>query len=77
MTQPDPLTEFESTVLAFEAEPPRTAAAKEKAIRDRFDLSSTRYYQLLNALIDRRDAWERHPRVMARLNRTRRRRYRR
>lgn len=28
------------------------AGAKEQAIRDKFDMSATRYYQILNSLID-------------------------
>ena len=30
--------------------------AKETAVREKFDMSSTRYYQVLNALIDRPEA---------------------
>ncbi len=35
-------------VLAFERQWWKYAGAKEQAIRDRFGLSATRYYQLLN-----------------------------
>ena len=39
-------------ILAFERQWWRHAGAKENAIRERFDLSATRYYQLLNKLLD-------------------------
>jgi hypothetical protein len=35
--------------------------SKEQAIRDSFGLSATRYYQLLNALLDNPAALERDP----------------
>jgi len=51
--RPDELTERERDLLDFEKQWWRRPGAKEQAIRDRFDLSPTRYYQLLNALLDR------------------------
>ena len=39
-------------ILAFERQWWKYAGAKEQAIRDLFDMSATRYYQLLNSLID-------------------------
>ena len=48
----DGLTERERQVLAFERQWWRRAGAKEQAIRDLFGISSTRYYQLLNGLLD-------------------------
>jgi hypothetical protein len=42
------------------------AGAKEQAIRLRFDLSATRYYQMLNALIDRPEALAHDPMVVKR-----------
>ncbi|WP_213454800.1 DUF3263 domain-containing protein [Rhizomonospora bruguierae] len=50
---PPPLTEREREMLAFEGRWWRRAGAKDQAIRERFDLSATRYYQLLNALLDK------------------------
>ena len=47
------LSETEREILAFERQWWKYAGAKEQAIKDLFDLSATRYYQVLNALIDR------------------------
>ena len=46
------LTEFHAALLAFEKEWWSLPGSKEAEIRQRFDISTTRYYQLLNALID-------------------------
>ena len=48
----DGLTEREQQVLAFERQWWKHAGAKEPAIRDQFGVSATRYYQMLNALLD-------------------------
>ena len=45
--------------------------AKEQAVRDKFDMSSTRYYQVLNALIDRPDSLAFDPLLVRRLRRLR------
>jgi hypothetical protein len=58
-------------ILAFEREWWKYAGAKEQAIRDRFDLSPTRYYQLLNRLIDDDDALTFDPMLVKRLRRMR------
>ncbi|MET1132331.1 MAG: DUF3263 domain-containing protein [Aeromicrobium sp.] len=47
------------------------AGAKEQAIRDKFDMTSTRYYQILNALIDSEDALAHDPLLVKRLRRLR------
>lgn len=47
------------------------AGAKEQAIRDKFDLSPTHYYQALNALIDSEDALAHDPLLVKRLRRLR------
>ncbi|MCA0332216.1 MAG: DUF3263 domain-containing protein [Actinobacteria bacterium] len=65
------LTDREREILAFERQWWKYAGAKEKAIRELFDLSSTRYYQLLNALIDRPEALEADPMLVNRLRRIR------
>ena len=44
------LTEREREILAFERQWWKYAGAKEQAIKDLFDMSATRYYQVLNAL---------------------------
>jgi hypothetical protein len=43
------LTEREQEILAFERQWWRYAGAKEQAVRELFDMSATRYYQVLNA----------------------------
>ncbi|MFC9324873.1 DUF3263 domain-containing protein [Kitasatospora sp. NPDC057015] len=58
-------------VLALEARAWRTAGAKERAIREELGLSGTRYYQLLNALLDRPEALARDPLLVNRLRRIR------
>lgn len=65
------LTEREEQILAFEAKWWKHAGAKEQAIKDAFGLSSTRYYQLLNALLDSPAALEREPVLIGRLRRLR------
>ncbi|KHD72478.1 hypothetical protein MB27_39150 [Actinoplanes utahensis] len=66
-----PLTERELEILAFEGKWWKHAGAKEQAIRDTFGLSSTRYYQLLNALLDNPAALEKDPILIGRLRRLR------
>ncbi|MFY1680145.1 MULTISPECIES: DUF3263 domain-containing protein [Micromonospora] len=67
----DELTERERSILAFEQQWWRHAGAKEQAIRDTFGLSATRYYQLLNALLDRPAALVAEPLLIGRLRRLR------
>ncbi|HEY3010652.1 MAG TPA: DUF3263 domain-containing protein [Micromonosporaceae bacterium] len=65
------LTERDRQILAFERQWWRHAGAKEQAIRDTFDLSSTRYYQILNGLLDNPAALAHDPVVVGRLRRLR------
>ncbi|MEV7984965.1 DUF3263 domain-containing protein [Micromonospora sp. NPDC085948] len=65
------LTERERAILAFEQQWWRHAGAKEQAVRDTFGLSSTRYYQLLNGLLDNPAALAADPVLIARLRRLR------
>jgi hypothetical protein len=58
-------------MLTFERQWWRRPGAKETAIRDRFDLTPTRYYQVLNALVDRPDALAADPLLIRRLRRVR------
>ena len=46
----------EREILAFEGQWWKYAGAKEQAIRELFDMSATRYYQVLNALVDKPEA---------------------
>jgi uncharacterized protein DUF3263 len=65
------LSDRELQILAFEAKWWKHAGAKEQAIRDTFALSSTRYYQLLNAVLDNPAALEHDPILVGRLRRLR------
>lgn len=65
------LSDREREILTFERQWWKYAGAKEKAIRELFDVSATRYYQLLNALIDRPEALEADPMLVNRLRRIR------
>ena len=65
------LSQRERDILAFERQWWRYAGAKEQANRDLFSMSSTRYYQVLNALIDRADALAHDPMLVKRLRRLR------
>jgi Protein of unknown function (DUF3263) len=67
----DDLSEREERILAFEAKWWKHAGSKEQAIRDTFGLSSTRYYQLLNALLDNPLAVAKDPVLVGRLRRLR------
>lgn len=70
------LSERDRAILDFERTWWREAGRKEALIRERFELSATRYYQLLGALIDRDEAYEYDPLVVRRLRRLRDRRRR-
>lgn len=65
------LSDLETQILEFERNWWRYAGAKESAIRELFDLSAPRYYQLLNDLIDREDALLASPMLVKRLRRLR------
>ena len=69
---PAPLTEQESAVLALEhrhwsAQPPVPTGLKESAIRHELGITPTRYYQLLNRLLDAERALARYPVMINRL----------
>lgn len=65
------LAEREKQILEFERQWWRHAGAKEQAIRDTFQLSATRYYQLLNGLLDDPAALAHDPMLVKRLRRLR------
>ncbi|MGH3216185.1 MAG: DUF3263 domain-containing protein [Trebonia sp.] len=69
--QDDGLSRRDKEILAFERQWWKYAGAKEQAIRDLFDMSATRYYQVLNALIDSSDALAADPMLVKRLRRLR------
>ena len=58
-------------ILEFERQWWKYAGAKETAVREQFDMSATRYYQVLNALIDRPEALASDPLLVRRLRRLR------
>jgi hypothetical protein len=65
------LSRRDHEMLTFERHWWRQAGAKETAIRDRFGVTPTRYYQVLNALVDRPDALAADPLLVRRLRRLR------
>jgi hypothetical protein len=65
------LSDLERKILDFESNWWRFAGAKESAIKELFDLTAPRYYQLLNDLIDREDALVAAPMLVKRLRRLR------
>ncbi len=67
----DVLSERDQLILEFERQWWKYAGAKEQAMREKFDMSATRYYQALNALIDRPAALAADPMLVKRLRRLR------
>jgi len=65
------LSDLEQRILEFERNWWRYAGAKESAVKELFDLTPPRYYQLLNDLIDREDALLASPMLVKRLRRLR------
>ncbi|CAB4712104.1 unannotated protein [freshwater metagenome] len=65
------LSDLEQRILEFERSWWRYAGAKESSIKELFDLTPPRYYQLLNDLIDREDALLASPMLVKRLRRLR------
>lgn len=69
-----PLTDRDRAILDFERSWWSEAGPKETAILERFELSATRYYQILGELLDAPEALEYDPLVVRRLRRMRDRR---
>jgi hypothetical protein len=67
----DGLSRREHEILAFERQWWKYAGAKERAVKERFGMSGTRYYQVLNALIDKQEALRADPMLVKRLRRVR------
>jgi hypothetical protein len=63
----DQLDRRDREILAFERQWWKYAGAKEQAIRELFDMSATRYYQVLNALLDKPEAMAADPLLIKRL----------
>ena len=71
MATDDTLTEDQAAILAFERQWWKYPGAKETAIVERFGFTATRYYQVLNALLDEPAALEADPMLVRRLRRLR------
>ncbi|HIT75099.1 MAG TPA: DUF3263 domain-containing protein [Candidatus Avipropionibacterium avicola] len=65
------LSARDAEILAFERQWWKFPGAKEQAIRDNFEMSATRYYQVLNALIDKPESLAHDPLLVKRLRRLR------
>lgn len=65
------LSERDRQILEFERQWWKYSGAKEQAIRDLFDMSATRYYQIVNGLIDTPEALAFDPMLVKRLRRMR------
>ena len=70
------LSDRDRDILDFERTWWTEARSKELGIRERFELSPTRYYQVLNELLDSPDAMAYDPLLVRRLRRLRERRRR-
>ena len=67
----EPLDPLARDLLDFEGGSWKLTIAKERAIRERFGLSPTRYYQLLNRVVDLPAALGYDPMLVRRLRRIR------
>ena len=65
------LDERSRDVIDFEREAWKLTVTKERAIRERFGFSPSRYHQLLHRIIDRPEALAYDPMVVRRLRRVR------
>ena len=65
------LTDRELAILDFERTPWEVAGSKESAIRERFGISPSRYYQIRDSLLDRAEALEYDPLLVRRLRKYR------
>lgn len=78
-TGPDPrirpddaeLTDRELGILAFERQWWKRSGTKERAIHELFDMSVSRYYQILNVLLDKPAALRADPMLIRRLRKLR------
>ncbi|GAB4075781.1 DUF3263 domain-containing protein [Nostocoides australiense] len=65
------LSDRDQQILAFERQWWKYSGSKEQAVRDLFDMSATRYYQVLNGLLDNPAALAHDPMLVKRLRRLR------
>lgn len=68
---PVSLTERDRAILDFERSWWAEGGVKEAAIRERFDLSASRYYELLGEIMDDPEAMAHDPLLVRRLRRLR------
>ena len=71
MKDMDELTQREIDILDFERSWWKHAGVKEQAIKERFEMSATRYYQLLGDLLENPSALAHDPILIKRLRRLR------
>jgi hypothetical protein len=76
MTATDALSQRDRDILSFERSWWKESGSKEHAVKGRFGVSATRYYQLLNELIDRPAAMAEDPMLVRRIRRQRQARHR-
>ena len=67
----DDLTQKERDILDFERSWWKHAGVKEQAIKERFEMSATKYYQLLNEILEKPAALAYDPILTKRLKRLR------
>ena len=71
MGRMEELSERDIEILDFERSWWKHAGVKEQAIKERFEMSATRYYQVLNELIENPAAMAHDPILIKRLKRLR------
>ncbi len=75
LTEPLGLSQRDAALLDFEETAYRAEGTKETEIRERFDLSTPAYYQILNNLLDDPHALAYKPMLVKRLRRQREKRH--
>ena len=65
------MSELERRILAFERKWPTPSSRKYQAILTEFDLTPTRYFQILNLALDKPEAARSSPQLVNRLRRIR------
>ena len=71
MQEQEELTQRDLDILDFERTWWKHAGVKEQAIKERFEMSATKYYQVLNELLELPVAMEYDPILVKRLKRLR------
>ena len=71
MEESNELSQRDLEILDFERTWWKHAGVKEQAIKERFEMSATRYYQVLNELLEQPAAMDYDPILVKRLKRLR------